>query len=493
MLDWERTRDSQQDLGTVRIGFSMRKQDALFRSVIWYGAGVTAFLLVVIIPSLGWVLRRLLEPLAELIEFTRRVGSGDLSARARIARPDEVGELTLAFNQMLDQLSSTTVSRDYVDDVLQCMAESLIVVNNEGTIQTVNAATLDMLGYQAREIIGRPAGLVLVSCATRPCQDSVGRVSVMETYLTKNGRQIPVLFSTSPLRSSSAAAQGMVWVAQDMTAMKRVQEDLIVAKEAAEQASEAKSQFLATMTHELRTPLNAILGFSQLLELEMADEGIDRWNKELQKIQRAGDHLLVLINNILDLARIDAGKVRLAKEPFDVVLLSREVIEEMRPLAAANGNELHLAVDVAVAEPAIVRRDGARVRQCLLNLVGNACKFTRNGRVELNVSSSWERGCAVYDLRVIDTGIGIRPDEMNRLFGDFSQVDASKTRKFGGTGLGLSISRKLCRMMGGDITVTSSPGEGSTFTMQLPAGDFDLESPLNPMAGHADCASESRT
>ena len=500
MLDWEISRDqggkqpqvsvnyqggaAQRDLGTVRIGFSLRKQDALLQRVVWYATWVTAFLLLVVVPGQGWELKRLLAPLEDLILFTRRVGSGDLSAGATIARPDEVGELALAFNQMLDQLSRTTVSRNYVDDVLQCMGESLIVVDSEGNIRTVNTATLEMLGYDAGGLIGKRADLVRKSWLAPLDAGTAGRESVMEIYLAKDGREIPVLFSTSPLiglpsqaadrlkavtPGSSRQPRGMVWVAQDMTAMKRAQEDLVIAKDAAEHASAAKSQFLATMSHELRTPLNAILGFSQLLQLELTDEGILRWNADLEKIQRAGNHLLMLINDILDLSKIDAGKMQLASEAFDIRLLLRELVEEMKPLAAANGNQLSIAAGPDTPGPVLVRGDQMHVRQCLLNLAGNACKFTKDGLVRLDVAYEYQSGFTWCCIRVVDTGIGIRPEDLTRLFSDFTQADESKTRKYGGTGLGLAISRKLCRMMGGDITAESSFGQGSTFTMRLPA------------------------
>jgi signal transduction histidine kinase/HAMP domain-containing protein len=461
MFEWEGV-GSQKDLGTVHIGFSTDKQDALFQRVIWSAAGVTVFLLIVIIPAQGWKMWQLMAPARDLIRLVRRVGGGDLDVRATIIRTDEVGELMLAFNQMLDQLSSTTVSRNYVDDVLECMGESLIVVDEKGRIQTVNSATLAMLGYQRGELIGQFGETVCL--AAEPLQG----VDATATYRTKCGRDIPVLLSTALLRSSDAGDHGVVWLAQDMTAMKRAREELVLAKEAAEQASEAKSSFLATMSHELRTPLNAILGFSQLLELEMSDEGIDRWNEDLAKIKRAGNHLLTLISDILDLSKTESGKMQLSCEVFDPAVLTREVAEEMRPLAAANGNEIIFRQS---PQPIAAWGDALRVRQCLLNLVANACKFTKGGSIVINLRNQSQDGVEWCCLNVTDTGIGIAAHDIERLFTDFSQVDDSRTRRYGGTGLGLSISRKLCRLMGGDITLESGLGQGSTFTMRLPAAE----------------------
>jgi signal transduction histidine kinase len=246
--------------------------------------------------------------------------------------------------------------------------------------------------------------------------------------------------------------------------------ELVSARDAAVKASRAKSEFIANMSHELRTPLNAILGFGQLLHLEMADRGIPYWDGEVGKIERAATRLLLLINDILDLSKIEAGKMELYRETFDIAAVVSDVVSEIEPMAAKNRNELR-----AVVEPAVLYTDRARVQQCLLNLVGNASKFTHGGRVVvegcLARHLTTDSNGAWYVLRVTDNGIGIPADEIGRLFADFSQLDATATRKYGGTGLGLSISRNLCRLMGGDITVESISGEGSAFTMRIPAGD----------------------
>lgn len=466
VLDRKKSRGPRRNVGAVRIGFSLRERDALFRRMILYAAAVTAFLLLVIVPGQAWELKRLLSPLEDLIRFTRGVNAGDLTRRAQVARPDEVGELTLAFNQMLGELSSTTLSRNYVDAVLQSMAECLIVADNEGTIRTVNAAALEMLGYEASELIGQSTTILCPSCSDGA---SPRRQSEVDRFLAKDGRGIPVLFSSSPLRGPDVTAAGTIWLAQDMSAMKRTQEELIAAKEEAEHASEAKSRFLATMSHELRTPLNAILGFSQLLELEMADEGMDRWSQDLKKINRAGAHLLALISDILDLSRIDAGGMHLMLKPFDMAHLALEVAGELKQAADENGNELRVDLPTELRANAPAFGDRTRVKQCLLNLVGNACKFTSNGSVVLNVACERQGDLCWYRLAVKDTGIGISADDLTRLFRDFGQVDASTTRKYGGTGLGLAVSRRLARMMGGDITVESSLGVGSVFALRLPA------------------------
>jgi signal transduction histidine kinase/DNA-binding response OmpR family regulator len=232
-------------------------------------------------------------------------------------------------------------------------------------------------------------------------------------------------------------------------------------------ASQHKSQFLANMSHELRTPLNAIIGVTDLL-LEDARDLADRADQvePLERVLRAGRHLLALINDVLDLSKIEAGKMELYLESFPIASLLNDVAETVRTTAEGNGTALSIE---CAADIGTMRADATRVRQALLNLASNAVKFTENGRVTLaatRVSSQTGEGIV---LRVSDTGIGMTPEQTARLFQDFTQADASTTRKYGGTGLGLAISRRFCRMMGGDITVDSAPGQGSTFTITLPA------------------------
>jgi len=232
------------------------------------------------------------------------------------------------------------------------------------------------------------------------------------------------------------------------------------------QASQHKSQFLANMSHELRTPLNAIIGVTEIL-LEDARE-LDRPElvEPLERVLRAGRHLLRLINDILDLSKIEAGKMELHLESFAIAPLLDDVAATVRTLADANGNRLDVECDASVGT---MHADATRVRQALLNLASNAVKFTKNGRVTIAAARVTDDAGDTIALRVSDTGIGMTPEQSARLFEDFTQADASTTRKYGGTGLGLAISRRFCRMMGGDIAVDSAPGRGSTFTISLPA------------------------
>jgi signal transduction histidine kinase len=233
-----------------------------------------------------------------------------------------------------------------------------------------------------------------------------------------------------------------------------------------EAASEHKSQFLASMSHELRTPLNAIIGLTDMLVTNAARFGTEKAKEPLQRVHRAGTHLLGLINQVLDLSKIEAGKLELNPQTVQLAPLINEVIGTAGQLAQQNKNRL--VVD-AQENLGALTVDPLRLRQILLNLLSNACKFTKQGEVKLRARRVVD-GRDWIELAVVDTGIGMTTEQQAKLFEVFSQAEAATAQRFGGTGLGLAITRKLARMMGGDVTVTSEPGKGSAFTVRLPGG-----------------------
>jgi two-component system, NtrC family, sensor kinase len=234
-----------------------------------------------------------------------------------------------------------------------------------------------------------------------------------------------------------------------------------------ELASQHKSQFLANMSHELRTPLNAIIGLTEMMFTNAARFGTEKAEEPLRRVNRAGTHLLGLINQVLDLSKIEAGKLELNAEPVNLAPLLEEVAGTARQLAEQNGNRLIVEAQDSLSSLIV---DPMRLRQILLNLLSNACKFTKQGEVTLSVRRAVD-GHNWMEFVVADTGIGMTAKQQARLFEEFSQVDTSTARRFGGTGLGLAITRRLARMMGGDVTVRSEPGKGSVFTVRLPAGE----------------------
>jgi signal transduction histidine kinase len=308
--------------------------------------------------------------------------------------------------------------------------------------------------------------------------DVAGRVRRTEDYslrATKHGRdEVGLLID---------AFNGM------LTQIQRRDLDLTIARDKAEEVSRTKSAFLANMSHELRTPLNAIIGYSEMLQEEAEEGGQDEIIPDLVKIHSAGKHLLGLINDILDLSKIEAGKMTIHVEPFDLPTLIRDVASTVQPMLEKNGNSIEVRSDDSLGE---MVSDVTRVRQVLLNLLSNAAKFTHDGSICLETSRVERGGQRRVRLVVSDTGIGLTPEQLAKLFQPFTQADSSTTRRYGGTGLGLTISRRFARMMGGEISVESRPGEGSRFTLELPVAisgaselspDDDLAAPAAAAAG----------
>ena len=258
------------------------------------------------------------------------------------------------------------------------------------------------------------------------------------------------------------------------TVEQRTQE-LVTALEEAEKANRTKSLFLANMSHELRTPLNAIIGYSEMLEEEAEDFGYQDITPDLQKIQKAGKHLLALINDILDISKIEAGKVEMHLEAFELRSLVTEVKNTITPVVEQNKNTFVLEANDD--HLGMITNDATKLRQVVYNLMSNAAKFTENGTITLAIKRYLDAGNEWLEMAIRDTGIGMTPEQTEKIFQEFIQADLSTTKKYGGTGLGLPISRHFTQMMGGDITVTSVLGEGSTFTVKILAHVKPQEKP----------------
>ncbi len=301
-----------------------------------------------------------------------------------------------------------------------------------------------------------------------------------EVFWRSDGSSFPVEYSAYPIRNYGLI-EGVCVAFSDITLRKKTEEDLKrardeaeIAKTDAEAANVAKSQFLANMSHELRTPLNAVIMYSELLQEEAADRGVESFIPDLDKIRAGGKHLLALVNGVLDLSKIEAGKMDLFLETFEVPAMVKDVLTTVEPLVQKKSNKLEL---ICPADLGAMHADMTKVRQILFNLLSNASKFTENGTITLEVKRLDENGISTIQFQVHDSGIGMTQAQMDKLFQPFTQADESTTRRFGGTGLGLAISRRFCQMMGGDVNVASEPGKGSTFTVHLPARVARMELP----------------
>lgn len=299
----------------------------------------------------------------------------------------------------------------------------------------------------------------------------LGIASMLDVGIRREGHVVGVVCAehVGPVRkweideeNFTGSAADLVGVALDAQMRRRTQDELVAAKEAAEAANKAKSQFLANMSHEIRTPMNGILGMAELL-IDTRLE--DRQRGFATAIYRSGEHLLKIINDILDFSRIEAARIELESIPLDL----RELLEQTLGLftESAARKQIELALDMPAAVPAQVRGDSSRLRQILMNLIGNALKFTEKGEIVVRVAAQPAGGGTEFLFEVADTGVGVPPDQQSRIFGAFMQADNSTTRKYGGTGLGLAISRELVKLMGGEIGMRSVPGQGATFWFRI--------------------------
>ncbi len=353
------------------------------------------------------------------------------------------------------------------------ISDSVILTNMDGLIIDANSATGKIFGYTKAEALGKsPAMWHLPGKYMSLKQEIIDRIAQEGrwmgelNFIRKDDSKGICEAIIVPLRDENGRQIATIGVSRDITERKQAEEALLQAKEAAKAANRAKSVFLANMGHELRTPLTVMIGYSEMLQDEAVDSGYANFVSPLEKVQASGNHLLALINNILDISKIEAGKMDLAPRNFDLSILIDDVAIFIQPLIDKNGNSLQIERPTNLG---FMHTDQLKVRQALLNLLNNAAKFTEQGQITLAITRETANGVDWVNFEITDTGIGMAPKQVAHLFQPFTQADDTTTRKYGGTGLGLAISRRFCQMMGGDITVRSEIDQGSTFNVRLPA------------------------
>jgi PAS domain S-box-containing protein len=363
-------------------------------------------------------------------------------------------------------------SREKYRELVENANSIILRMDTSGRITFANEFAQRFFGYSERELVGHRASDTIV-----PPTESTGRnlsrmlvelISHPERFacnenenIRKNGERVWIAWTNKPILDAEGRLAGVLCIGNDITTLKRTDAELLKAKDAAESADRLKSAFLATMSHELRTPLNSIIGFTGILLQGLAGPLNEEQRKQLGMVQDSSRHLLALINDVLDISKIEAGQLTLAREPFDVTASLMQVVETLMPAARNKG--LAIATDIGPNLGTLVG-DRRRFEQIVMNVLGNAVKFTERGSVTLRCAA--RRGNLV--MAVHDTGIGIPREQFKSIFRPFQQVDTGTARLHEGTGLGLSICKSLLDRMGGSIGVESTPGVGATFTVTLP-------------------------
>lgn len=498
---------SDHPLGGLQISLSMKNSYSAIAAVkalliqLGYAGlkritlimGLTTLLLLLVgigfsIPVVGHLIR----PIREMSIHAKRIGQGDCHELLLSKRKDEIGDLVNAFNQMSQDLQHTTVSKKYLESIIGSMKDCLVVLSPTGEITRVNSFICELLGYTKTELIGQSFE-VLFQGDTIPgikkwlagVLQSRSMAHTDQIYIQKNGEKIPVSLSGSVITNSDNDIIGIVCVAQDITERLRVFKLTAAAKEAAEKANVAKSQFLANMSHELRTPLNHIIGFTELIVDKHFGTLNETQEEYLNDSLESSRHLLSLINDILDLSKVEAGKTDFMRSEINIHLILENSLVMIKEKAMRHGIELSTDIQ---GMPETISADERKLKQSIYNLLSNATKFTPdNGSIALSarylkansgnlVSTDGKqltvpaRGNYFLEISVTDTGIGIESKHLESIFKPFDQVQNSMSRQYEGTGLGLALTKEFIEMHDGQIWAESEgKGKGSIFRFVIVA------------------------
>jgi adenylate cyclase len=477
---------------------ALSRRDASMRNArrafdVAFIGGLVALALALAVTA--FIVRSINAPLRRLERSMSAITEGDLDVTIPTGGRDEIGSMTRALTMLRDSLkerqrleqerqqaeAAARRAQAQLGEAIEAISEGFALYDANDRLVVCNSRFKEMYagtdleiqpGIQYETILRKAAETGIVPLPHHKRDAWIAER--LDRHRNPRGafeqqRSRAIWLKISERRTADG---GNVGVFTDITELKdrelqlgELVDRLAEARDAAMEATVAKSRFLANMSHELRTPLNAVIGITEMLMEDAEESGDTTVREPLERISRAGKHLLQLINEVLDLSKIEAGKLEISYQPVALTPLVDDVVAEVEPLAEKNGNRL-----VVECPPDIgaIRSDPTRLRQIILNLLGNACKFTERGSVTLSVGRSRANDHDWISICVTDTGIGMTKDQLGKLFQEFSQVDNSTTRKYGGTGLGLAISDRLCRLMGGSIEVESERGVGTTFTVRLP-------------------------
>jgi len=460
------------NVGMLTIGLSTHKLKETTNRNTRIALLVSVLLMLILIAASFFVGKVMVQPIIRIIKASSLIAQGNFSTRLKVATIDEVGQLATAFNDMSQKLETGIQELEESEGRYRLHFENIsdviASIGKDGRLLDISPSVERFLGYMPDELIGKPfKELPFLSTTSIQKLEERGQ-TLLEgkkhkaneyEFITKNGSIKYGEVSSTPV-VNERGVQTIVSIIRDITDRKRYEEGLKGAKQAAEAANEAKSNFLANMSHEIRTPMNGIIGFADM----MMDTSLDAEQSDFARtIKDSGEALLSLINDILDFSKIEAGKIELDEIDFDAEVVAYAVCELIRP--RLKSDKVEVLCRISDNLPAMITGDAHRFRQVLLNLLGNAAKFTKEGEVELSIDVDEEEqdGRVLIHSRVRDTGIGILQDKIKDVFEVFQQADTSTTRQYGGTGLGLAICLQIAQLMGGQVWAESEPGQGSTF------------------------------
>ena len=463
---------SMEQQNLMRLTASLAAAQRKASIVLWSGAITT--LLICVLTALA-INRFIVRPLVDLADVMHKLVQRDLDIRVPSRRRrSEVGAMARAvqvFKNNLIELDRTSLLR-VTADTLPAMVGYVDARRRIGFLNGEFVRWFDLAVDDVSRLHGRPLAQAFPGGgfpgSAKEMETAMAGTEVrFEHRLKRLGvgeRDLEAFYR--PHRAPDGTVLGVVTLLTDITERKEAELALSTAKEAAEAANRAKSSFLANMSHELRTPLSAVIGYAEMLEEEAEDTGEQATLADLGKIKSNAKHLLGLINDVLDLSKVEANKMDVYADEIDVAVFVRDAAGTVEPLIQRKSNTLILEIAEDVG---VMRSDEVKLRQCLFNLLSNAAKFTEKGTITLAVRREASTKHDWLSFAIRDTGIGMTPDQLARLFERFTQADDTTTRKFGGTGLGLALTRGFARLLGGDITVESAEGQGTCFTILLPA------------------------